>query len=296
MRVRAAAGDHAHGLLVDRRLAVAGAGPALGLADDLAGHAHDVAVGQVGAVRQGGEHEAGEVVAGGDLGHAVGCPDLEPAHAPPPRRAPPRPPPSRRSRRGRSSSAAPPARGARPPRAGRPGRRRGCRPASRRARRRRTGRRSGRRPPPALTSTPMLASICAAMPCTWRAADDGGEADDGRRRRAHGVADARARRGWCRPRRRGWTAAAPRGRSSAMASSTPGAGVAASWPTTSTASAGTAARSRTQYSWKWTTRRPLGLSGSAIAMCVSTRSSLIGSRRARRAASAGTAPRSPARA
>ena len=64
---------------------------------------------------------------------------------------------------------------------------------------------------------------------------------------------------------------------SAIASSTPGAGVAASWPTTSTASAGTAARRRTQYSWKWITDRPLGLSGSATAMCVSTRSSLIGS-------------------
>ena len=63
---------------------------------------------------------------------------------------------------------------------------------------------------------------------------------------------------------------------SPMASSTPGAGVAASWPTASTVSAGTAARSRTQYSWKWTTRRPLALSGSATATWVSTRSSVIG--------------------
>ncbi len=65
---------------------------------------------------------------------------------------------------------------------------------------------------------------------------------------------------------------------SVTASITPGAGAAASWPTTSTVSAGTAARSRTQYSWKWITERPLGLSGSATAMWVSTRSSLIGSR------------------
>ena len=66
---------------------------------------------------------------------------------------------------------------------------------------------------------------------------------------------------------------------SVIASITPGAGVDSSSPTTTTASAGTSARSRTQYSWKCTTRRPLGDSGSAIATWVSTRSSVIGSRR-----------------
>ena len=60
-----------------------------------------------------------------------------------------------------------------------------------------------------------------------------------------------------------------------------GAGVEASCPTTTTDSAGTAARRRTQYSWKWTTRRPLGVSESATATWVSTRSSVMGSRRTR---------------
>ena len=64
-----------------------------------------------------------------------------------------------------------------------------------------------------------------------------------------------------------------------MASSTPGAGVDWSRPTKASASAGTSAWSRTQYSWKWTTRLPLGASASAIATCVSTRSSDIGSSR-----------------
>ena len=64
-----------------------------------------------------------------------------------------------------------------------------------------------------------------------------------------------------------------------IASSTPGAGALCSRPTNSTLSAGTSARRRIQYSWKCTTRFPLGASGSAMAMCVSTRSSLIGSSR-----------------
>ena len=64
---------------------------------------------------------------------------------------------------------------------------------------------------------------------------------------------------------------------SVIASMTPGAGVASSSPTTTTASAGTSARSLIQYSWKCTTRRPLGDVGrSATAMWVSTRSSVIG--------------------
>ena len=48
---------------------------------------------------------------------------------------------------------------------------------------------------------------------------------------------------------------------SVIASITPGPGVASSSPTTTTVSAGTSARSLTQYSWKCTTRRPLGDSG-----------------------------------
>ncbi len=64
---------------------------------------------------------------------------------------------------------------------------------------------------------------------------------------------------------------------SVSASITPGPGEQSSSPTTRTVSAGTSACSRTQYSWKCTTRRPLGSSGSAIATWVSTRSSVIGS-------------------
>lgn len=60
---------------------------------------------------------------------------------------------------------------------------------------------------------------------------------------------------------------------SAMASSTPGAGLACSAPTGTIAWAGTEARSLTQYSWKCTAL----LSPSAsTATCVSTRSSDIG--------------------
>ena len=66
---------------------------------------------------------------------------------------------------------------------------------------------------------------------------------------------------------------------SVIASMTPGAGVHESIPTTITVSAGTSARSRTQYSWKCTTRLPLGESASAMATWVSTRSSVIGSSR-----------------
>ena len=65
---------------------------------------------------------------------------------------------------------------------------------------------------------------------------------------------------------------------SVIASMTPGAGEDSSSPTNTSASAGTSARSLTQYSWKCTTRRPLGASGSVMAMWVSTRSSVIGSR------------------
>ena len=80
---RAAAGDEAYGLLVDRTVAVTAAGPALRLADDLARHRDHVAVGQVGAVAEGGQDQPGEVVAGPDLGDPVGRPDLDP-HAPSP--------------------------------------------------------------------------------------------------------------------------------------------------------------------------------------------------------------------
>ena len=66
------------------------------------------------------------------------------------------------------------------------------RPASRRARRRAPGRRSAAPTPAALTSTPIAVSSCSAMPRTWRAADDGGEADDRRRR---GARAPRGRRG-----------------------------------------------------------------------------------------------------
>ena len=68
---------------------------------------------------------------------------------------------------------------------------------------------------------------------------------------------------------------------SVIASTTPGAGVARSRPTTTTVSAGTSARIRIQYSWKCTTRVPLGESASATATWVSTRSSVIGSSRTR---------------
>ena len=64
-----------------------------------------------------------------------------------------------------------------------------------------------------------------------------------------------------------------------IASITPGPGEASSSPTKTTISAGTSACSRTQYSWKCTTRRPLGDSASGIATWVSTRSSVIGSSR-----------------
>ncbi len=59
----------------------------------------------------------------------------------------------------------------------------------------------------------------------------------------------------------------------AIASRTPGAGLACSAPTGTTASAGTEARSRTQYSWKWIALRS---PSSSTATCVSTRSSVIG--------------------
>ncbi len=59
----------------------------------------------------------------------------------------------------------------------------------------------------------------------------------------------------------------------AMASSTPGAGLAPSAPTGTTACAGTWARSRTQYSWKCTALRSPSTSTST---CVSIRSSDIG--------------------
>jgi hypothetical protein len=60
---------------------------------------------------------------------------------------------------------------------------------------------------------------------------------------------------------------------SAMASSTPGAGVAPGAPTGVIAAAGTAACRRTHHSWKWTTEE------SSRVTCVSTVSSVIGSRR-----------------
>ena len=63
------------------------------------------------------------------------------------------------------------------------------------------------------------------------------------------------------------------------ASVTPAAGRAVSMPTRVTASASGRARSRTQYSWKCTARRPPGAWSSAIVTWVSTRSSVIGSRR-----------------
>ena len=64
-----------------------------------------------------------------------------------------------------------------------------------------------------------------------------------------------------------------------IASATPAAGRASSIPTMVTASAAGWARSRTQYSWKCTARRPPGAASSAMVMCVSTRSSVIGSSR-----------------
>jgi hypothetical protein len=67
------------------------------------------------------------------------------------------------------------------------------------------------------------------------------------------------------------TSAAP------IASSTPGAGVACSAPTATTAEAGSPARWRTHHSWKWITRSPPSV---RTRTWVSTRSSLIGSRRA----------------
>lgn len=65
---------------------------------------------------------------------------------------------------------------------------------------------------------------------------------------------------------------------SPIASRTPGAGLAPSAPTGSTAYAGTEARSRTQYSWKWTALRPPPgpASGSSTTTCVSIRSSVMG--------------------
>ena len=63
---------------------------------------------------------------------------------------------------------------------------------------------------------------------------------------------------------------------SAMASDTPGAGLAVSTPTSAIDSAGMAARRRTHHSWKWMARRPRS---SGATTCVSQRSSLIGSRR-----------------
>ncbi len=64
----------------------------------------------------------------------------------------------------------------------------------------------------------------------------------------------------------------------AIASSTPGAGLACSAPTGTTASASTEARSRTQYSWKCRTRRS-PVPASVTATWVSTRSSDMGSSR-----------------
>ena len=66
-----------------------------------------------------------------------------------------------------------------------------------------------------------------------------------------------------------------------IASSTPGAGVAASIPTWTTASASGSACSRTQYSWKCTARRPDGSPGRRSTTWVSTRSSVIGTSRSR---------------
>ncbi len=74
---RTAAGEDAERLLVDRRLAVPDPDAPLGLADDLARDRDDVPVRQVGPAVQGREHQRREVVTGGDLGHPVGCPDLE---------------------------------------------------------------------------------------------------------------------------------------------------------------------------------------------------------------------------
>ena len=62
-----------------------------------------------------------------------------------------------------------------------------------------------------------------------------------------------------------------------MASTTPGPGMDCSRPTGTTARAGTSACRRTQYSWKWIARCPDGSSASSTTMCVSTRSSVIGS-------------------
>lgn len=59
----------------------------------------------------------------------------------------------------------------------------------------------------------------------------------------------------------------------AMASRTPGAGLACSAPTGTMACAATEARIFTQYSWKW---MALLSPSTSIATCVSTRSSDIG--------------------
>ena len=296
IRVGAAPGDHPDGLLGDRRrrgrpsrTRPSALLTTLLVTDD------DVAVGRSARRRArrargrpGRRRRAPRATPSGAQTSIAG--HARRRRAPRPRR------PSRRSRRGRSSSAA--RRGTRCPAClepRRPGRRRGCRPASRRAPRRPTGRRSGSADAAGGDLDADAVEQLRGHAAHVGAADDGGEADDRRGRGASGVADARARRGWCRPRPPGWTAAGAPGRPRRSRRAPRAPGSAASSPTTSTASAGTAACSRTQYSWKCTTRlaaRAVGVGDRDVRL-----DAVVGHRQQpdrAAAASAGTAPRSPA--